>query len=80
MKMTYTRDMIEAIVREVIRRQEMDMKHGDYDTYPEAHDGLLEKMQGAYGAVMVTSDDWPQCVRWFNEFENEYHIMNYYEY
>lgn len=77
MKFLYTKDMITDIVLEICRRHCIDrFEDGIYTTKAEADDAVKEKLQGAYGAVMKTAQNWPQCVDWFIEAEEKYLIQN----
>ena len=70
-KITYTKDMIRDIVYELLRRQKCDLNDGGYTTIDDFFAVLNDKFQGAYGAVMVTSTNWPEAAEWFREFDNE---------
>ena len=69
MKFTYTKSMIEDIVREIRRRHLKAIADEDYEDDYTAAACLHEKLQGMYGAVMVTAENWPDCTDWFRELE-----------
>ena len=75
MRVAYTKDMIENIVCEVVRRIELDIQDMVYETYDDVREGTKEKMQGVYSAVMATASNWSECVWWFDELEVKYGIL-----
>ena len=68
-KITLTKEQVEAVVIELKRRYEDDCKEGEgYYSAADLTSVLIEKKQGAYSALMAIADNWPDVVDWLDEY------------
>lgn len=71
-KIKYTREDIEAVYDEVDRRIEFETKDGTFDTIFERWDYRAAMLQGVYGTLMVTAQNWPDVAFWTTVIETRY--------
>lgn len=76
-RITYTREQVEAAYDELKRRVE-----GNVREYPETHNDedmpeniyfnmCYDMTQGLYSVIMATATNWPEVVQWIPELETK---------
>ena len=69
-KNVYTREQIELVYEEVMRRARSDAELGAFSTYSEINDFKCNLCQGVYSFLLATAANYPDCIQWCIEIED----------
>lgn len=65
--MNYSKDMVERIGEELLRRRDICVR----DDAPLTRDEMLAMLQGVYAVMCCTADNLSEAYRWLEQYEHE---------
>lgn len=71
-KNTYTREQIELVYEELMRRVRNEVDLGAFSTHSEINDFKCQLCQGIYSFLLATSANYPDCIQWCIEMERKF--------
>lgn len=71
-KNVYTREQIERVYEEVMRRISNEVGLGAFSTISEINDFKCNLCQGIYSVLLATSANYPECIQWCIEMESKF--------
>lgn len=71
-KNVYTREQIERVYEEVMRRISNEVGLGAFSTISEINDFKRNLCQGIYSVLLATSANYPECIQWCIEMESKF--------